>query len=626
VKKVSWLVFAILFSIQFFAHSQEESYSGLGLYDIDLGKVVITSSKLEQKYKYSTQNISIVTAKELSVSGVTEISEILDLLPSVDILEYGSSGSVRSVHTRGASSNQVLTLIDGRPINAPRDGVTDFNRISLSNIERIEVLRGPASNIYGANAVGGVINIITKEGTDEMKTEVSTRFGSFATKLVSITHGYKVNNFDYFIAYDYLASAGHRDNSDYLSHNVNTKLGFQINDDNRISVTSGYYNSEAGSPGQVFFQDLDDRQEVFNKYVDLTYNGKFFEGQDLLLKVYHNSDRLEFVEAYNPIDKDTHHTKVYGFESQLSHTFFDIFRTAIGFDHKISRLNSSTSAKHSYHTNGAYIESEIDVLDVEDFFLSDGVFKASVRWDDYSNFGDRLSPSTSFNVWLFDTVKLHALVAKSFRAPTFNDLYWPREDWGIFGGVEGDSSLLPEEATSYEAGFSTYLFDKFKTDVTLFKTKFEDLIEWTVDSSWWWRPTNVNSAVIKGVELETEFVIKDSLKANFNYTYLEAKDTVTKKWLIYRPRHLYKLHLRYSPSQRAEFGLQFIYKTKRFANSGNTVLLGSDYFVNINGTYKLTDNVSVLLEIKNIFNRDYEEERGYSLPGRAFYGGIKISF
>jgi len=612
-------LFTLILSCIFFliCFNVEADESDVRHYPIDLGKIVVTASRVEQIYKYSTQNISIITKEDIESSGVNEITEVLDLLPSVDILEYGSTGSTRSVHTRGASSNQVLTLIDGRPVNTPRDGATDFNQISLSNIERIEVLRGSASSMYGANAVGGVINIITKSGKEEMQTQVLSKFGSFITKLASLTHGYKINNFDYFISYDYLASHGHRDNASYLSNNINTKFGYEINQDNHISVSGGYFNSELGTPGLLSNPDLDDRQEVFKKYIDITYNGEMREGQDITLKLFHNFDRLEFSKSFNPIDKDTHQTKVYGMDVQVSQTLFDIFRTAIGLSYQEHRLNSSTSNKHTYNLKGVYFESEID-------FFDEGSLKFGARWDDYSNFGDRISPSAGFNFWLFDKIKLHTLVAKSFRAPTFNDLYWPREDWGGVE-VEGNPNLGPEEATSFEAGFSGYFFNTFKTDVTFFKTDFEDLIEWTVDDTRLW-PENVSSATIKGAELETEFVLKEHLKANFNYTYLEAKNKNTKKWLIYRPRHLYKLQLIYSPTSKYELGLSGIYKTKRFADADNTDFLKHYFVMNFNCSYKMNDFVQFLFEVKNIFDRAYQEERDYSMPGRAFYGGIKLTF
>ncbi|MBU4311805.1 MAG: TonB-dependent receptor [Candidatus Omnitrophica bacterium] len=610
--RIFWLTLFILPST---VSAKEEDSAR---YAIDLERIVVTPSKVEQKYKYSTQNTSIITERDIESSAATEITEVLDLLPSVDILEYGSAGSTRSVHTRGASSSQVLTLIDGRPINTPRDGVTDFNSIPLSNIERIEVLRGPASSMYGAGAVGGVVNIITKSGKDKMHTEVLNKFGSFNTKLSSLTHGYKIKDFDYFLSYDYLASHGHRDNADYLSNNVNTKLGYEFDADNRIALSTGYYNSETGAPGLLSNIDLDDQQENFKKYIDMTYDGKLFE-EDIALKFFHNFDRLEFIETFEPMDKDTHQTKVYGADAQISRVFFDVFRTSVGAGYQEHRLNSSTSSKHTYNLKAFYFESELD-------FFDKGSMKFGTRWDDYSNFGDKMSPSASFNFWLSDEVKIHGLAAKSFRAPTFNDLYWPREDWGIWGGVEGRSTLGPEKAFSYEAGVSGYLFEKFKSDVTFFRTNFDNLIIWTADNSWWWRPENFDSATIKGMEVETELALKEHLKANFNYTYLESKNKSTDKWLIYRPRHLYKLKLAYSPVPKYELGMSAIYKTKRFANTANTSALDYCFVVNSNLSYKMDDGTQFMFEAKNMFDEDYQEERDYSMPGRAFYGGVKITF
>lgn len=612
------ILLSLILGFSFFLSSAEveAKEKDSSRYSTDLERIVITASKIEQENKYSTQNISIVTEEEIYSSGITEITEVLDLLPSVDILEYGSTGSTRSVHTRGASSSQVLTLIDGRPVNTPRDGQTDFNQIPLSNIERIEVLRGPASSMYGANAVGGVINIITKSGKDKPGTELLTKGGSFSTKYASLTQGGSAKNMDYFFAYDYLASHGHRDNADYLSNNINTKFGYQLNDDNRISLSSGYYNSEVGTPGGLSFVDLDDRQETFKKYIDITYNGKLHEGQDIILKLFHNFDRLEFIESFEPVNKDTHQTKVDAMDTQISQTLFDVFRTAVGFSYQNHRLNSSVSNKHTYNLKSANCELETNIFDT-------GSIKFGARWDDYSNFGDRLSPSTSFNFWLFDTLKFHALAAKSFRAPTFNDLYWNQPDFGL----QGNPSLGPEKAVSYETGVSGYFFNRFKTDFTFFRTNYDDLIEWTPNNDWTvWSPENISSATTKGTELETEFILKEYLKANLNYTYLESKNKSTGKWLIYRPQHLYKLRLTYSPTPRYELSLNGIYKTKRFTNSGNTDFLGHDFSIDTNFVYKIKESAQFLFEVKNIFNRRYQEERDYSMPGRAVYSGIKLTF
>ncbi|MFH1848110.1 MAG: TonB-dependent receptor plug domain-containing protein, partial [Candidatus Omnitrophota bacterium] len=277
---------------------------------LDLEKIIVTPSRMEQRYKDSPVNISIIEESDIKDSGATEITQVLDTLPSVNIIDYGSFGSTKSVHTRGASSSQVITLVNGRLANTPRDGMTDHNQIPIDNIERIEVLRGPASNIYGANAVGGVINIVTKSGKKEMETEFETKVGKHATSIGHFAHGWKVNDFDYFVTSGYMESKGHRQNSDYEKHDHTVKLGYDLNNENRLTLDMGYGASEAGSPGRNSDVDLDDREERRTDYLDVTWQGSCWSDSKVLLKLYQNMDRLEFIESLSPVhSKDTHQTK-----------------------------------------------------------------------------------------------------------------------------------------------------------------------------------------------------------------------------------------------------------------------------------------------------------------------------
>jgi len=474
--------------------------------------------------------------------------------------------------------------------------------------------------MYGSNAVGGVVNVITKTGTDKMRTQIQSTAGSFATFQESLSHGYKINNLDYFLTYDNASSRGFRDNSGYVSNAGSVKLGYQLGRDQRIGISSGYLYSRIGTPGLITNVDLDDRQDTVKQYLDLTYQGKAGESNDVLWKYYQNTDRLEFIESFNPIDKTTHVTTLNGTDAQISHFFTDWLRAAVGGSFQEHRLDSMASGKHDYSVKAFYTDTEIT-------FFDKSTFKTGLRWDDYSSFGDRLSPSASLNYWLLDTVKLHALAARSFRAPTFNDLFWPREDWGMWGGVEGNPHLGPEKATSYEAGFTTYCIDnKLTADVTLFKTQYIDLIEWVADSSWWWRPQNISAASTKGLECAVEYTINEQFQVSANYTYLASENKATHSWLIYRPRHVYKAQLVYHPCKRIDLGIEGLHKTKRFADEANTVALKDFTVVNLNAAYHISGALQVLFQVKNVFDRQYQEEKDYSLPGRAFYGGFRLTF
>jgi len=586
---------------------------------LNLAKIIVTPSKFAQYYKDSPVNINIIDEEEIKQSGAVEITQVFDSLPAVDVIDYGSFGTQKSVHSRGASSSQVITLVNGRPVNTPRDGQANHNQIPLNNIERVEFMRGPASSIYGANAVGGVINIITKSGKKKMFTELSSRTGSKFTEILDFSHGWKIGNFDYFISTNYIESGGHRENSDYQQHNHYVNFGYDLTEDNRVTVEAGYAASELGTPGPEGGVDFDNRQEQWRDYFDITWKGSLWSDSDILLKVYQNLDRLEFIWSLSPLhSKDVHQTKVYGIDFQLSHTFFDVFRASLGASGQENRLNSSSSAKHTYSYKAIYGEGELDLF-------NDLVVKAGARVDDYSNFGSRMSPSASFSWWFFDTIKTHGLIARSFRTPTFNDLYYPLEDY-IFWRVEGNPGLTPEIATSREIGLGTFLFDKIEIDVTYFHNKFEDMINWASDDDIYWVPSNVDNAVTKGVETNLNYQIIKDLKLNLNYTRLSATNTETSKWIVYRPRHKYKGSVNYSFNDRLRIYFTGRYASKRYTETNNVNFLKSYFVADTNISYKITDFAEASLAVYNLFDRDYQEEAGYPIPGTSFLLGTKLTF
>ena len=191
------LIFILLFCSANISLADEEA-----LHSLDIGTIVITPSKIDEQYEGLAQNVSVVRKGAIEDSGATSTAAILDRLPSVNIIDYGSDGTVKSIHTRGLSNQQVLTLLDGIQIQTPRDGLADLNKVDLNNIERIEVLRGPASSIYGANAMGGVINIITRDGKTFPKTMIKTKYGLYDTRQVNFAHGQDLNTFDYYLSHD----------------------------------------------------------------------------------------------------------------------------------------------------------------------------------------------------------------------------------------------------------------------------------------------------------------------------------------------------------------------------------------------------------------------------------------
>lgn len=589
---------------------------------LDIGKIVITAAKIEQRYEDLPVNVNIVEGSSIQDSGAGEISAVLDKLPALNIINYGSDGATKTAHARGLSGAQVLTLVDGIPVNSPRDGVADFNKIDLTNIERIEILRGPASSIYGSGAMGGVINIITNDGKTFPRTMLKSLYGLNDTRGIYFAHGRDLKLFDYYLSHDTYKTNGHRENSDYEYHNSNLKLGVTPKADNRLIFNYGYYTAEVGTPGKNIAPQLEDRQETRRENFDLTWKADLTQGSDVLFKAYHNIDRLEFIDNLARDDVDTHQTQVSGLDLQFAQKVLEAIRLTAGYNRQNYTLDSSTSGKHDYFLNAFYVESEISPLERLKLYFGG-------RYDNYSNFGGRISPSSRFSWWLNDNFKLHGLYGRSFRAPTFNDLYWPRTvypaAWGG-GGEEGNTKLSPEKAESYECGVSTYFFKVFWTDLTYFRNDAKDMIVWNVDNAGWWRPENISSALTQGLEANCDFMITERLKANFNYTLLYAKDKETKKWLIYRPRHKYNFNFNYQTKGGWTFDWSSRYVTKRFVVNDNSRSLDHYWTADAAISRSFGQKWQWQISARNLFDQDYEEAEGYPMPGTEVLTSLKYEF
>jgi outer membrane cobalamin receptor len=615
VKKACFLA-VLIFCYSLTVYGEDTEVKGRIL---DIGKIVITPSKVEQQYSDLPQNVSVIEGDAIESSGAAAATEALNRLPSLNIVNYGAAGATKTIHSRGFSDSQVLVLVDGIPAHTPRDGTADLNKLDLDNVEKIEVLRGPASSIYGSGAMGGVINIITKDGRSFPKTMCKAEYGFHDTRGINFAHGRNLDIWDYYFSHDTYKTNGHRSNSDYECHTTNLKLGYTPWKDNRLVFSYGYHQSELGVLGPDYWQDTDDRQESWRQDISLTWDADITEDANILLKGYHNIDRLEFIENLACTDLDAHKSKIGGVELQYAQKILDRVRLTAGYNRQDFRLDSSASGKHKSFLNAAYFEGEVDILEEVKLFLG-------ARYDNYSNFGDRFSPSSRFSWWLNDNFKFHGLYSQAFRAPTYNDLYWPREDWGIWGGVEGNELLGPEKSESYEVGISTYFLEAIWTDLTFFRNRVEDLIIWNEDSSSWHRPENMAQAIIRGVELNSDFMLWKRLKTNLNYSYLYAKDKNTKNYLIYRPQHQYKLNLDYKTENGWDIDCGFRYVSKRFTIEDNTNTLSPYWVVDTSISKELWDIWELRLSGKNIFDRDYREIQGYPLPGRQITTSLKCEF
>lgn len=591
--------------------------------DVDLDKIVVTPSRFEESYGSTAQTVDVFTAKDIEEGQYNDVADLITQATSVNISSNGGLGQSKNLRMRGSTSAQVLVMVDGRPINNPRDGTADLSAIPLDNIARVELVHGPGSSVYGSQAMGGTLNIITKPiPKDKAVTQLYSSIGSFQTYTERFSHGNRVSNFGYLISGTYQSSGGFRTNTEYNEKDFNTKFEYKLNSKNDLVLNAGFFKSRAGAPGPVTIPDIDDKQVNLKNYLDLVWNFKPDETSLIKFRSYNNYDRLEFNE--NSMDsifdtgvgKFIHTTQARGFDVQANKKFFDVYQAVLGLSY-IGNFNDSTStAKHKYNVKAAFLENQLELFNRLKLSLN-------VRVDDYSNFGTQASPSFSVVYDLNDKAKLHGSVSRSFRAPTFNDLYW------LDSFAVGNPNLRPEKGLTEEIGIEAKIGGKASVGLNYYHSKFEELIQWSpmTDDPWGiWTVKNIGSAVIDGVELTNKINLTDNFETNIGYSFLIARDDKTHKYLVYQPKNKVDLALKYKGFNGLTFEVNGQYTGMRFGNDSNTVKVNRFFVINISASKKFKCGLTYLLAVDNLLNDKYQVISGYPVPGLSVTNGVKFEF
>ncbi len=590
--------------------------------DVDLEKIVVTPSRMEESYGNTSRKVDVISEKDLESVQAGEISQVLTDETSVDMSSYGGRGTARNIRMRGSTAAQVLVMVDGRPINSPRDGEVDLSTIPLDNISRIELLHGPASSLYGSAGMGGAVNIITKNPPKKgQKTEAYSGFGTNHTFIDRLSQGAGLEKFGYLVSGSYESSQGFRPNSEFSSKDLNAKFEYKVNNENNLILNSGFYKNRIGTPGSIDAFDKDDKQVDIKNFLDLGWD---FSPDDMLglkTKIYNNHERLEFIpnsidSVYenNTTTKSVQSTDSRGLDIQFNKRLFDKYRFLCGFNYVGNFNDSTSSAKNSYVVRAWYMDNQLDLT-------RDLKFSLGARLDDYSNFGSQISPNASFVYNLQESLKIRGSVSRSFRAPTFNDLYWPND-----GFSAGNPNLRPEKGITAESGIENK-FNKYLTSgITYYWTHYTELINWTPDANNFWRPTNIGSATINGIELENKINLTHNFNAGLNYTYMIAKDSKTHKFLIYQPLDKVDCSLNYDDLKGFLIELKGQYTDRRFNDADNTVSVKRFVVLGVSASKKIGSKATYFISMDNLLNRKYQVQLGYPMPGFSLTSGMKLEF
>jgi len=616
--------------------------------------VTITATRGHNLITEVPSSVDVIKMEDLEVRNPQNLAEALQNLQGVYIKDYGGLGNTKTISLRGSSSEQVLVMLDGQRLNNPQTGQVDLALIETEGIERIEVVRGGNSALYGSDAVGGVINIITKSPhsglsrapiTGSIKYTIgsfnSLSFENGATfnlPFGTLSGSYKLleskGDFKYIDPY---GNEQTRKNAGINSEDVYLKFNMPIGDslfNRQLDITYKYYSSERGAPGTV--EDLYKYAKNWDKanQYNLTFTGKVFNlFNDFRLQIYRHDSWNRYFNNEVAVYTDSRFTvSMDGAEAQMKTILIPQASLTYGLGLRSDKMdNLQLETSHNRLSWYGFIVNE------SNFNLSRGLVRSiflvpSLRFDQTSNYGNKFSPKlgTVFNFGKYWQTSLKFNIGTSYRAPTFNDLYWPADAW-----TQGNPNLKPESGWDYDCGlrFQFPILNGLYWESTYFQNQMKGLIIWK-EKNGIWSPENVNKAMIRGIENSLSFKpFKKFLEISGNYTFLDARNktnerTVFNKRLVYRPKNTANVNLNCSLSVFT-LSYQFSYTGLRYTTNDNTDYLPSYKTSDITLNYKpKTDSADLLLslQIKNIFDERYEIVKNMPIPGRELRLALKIGY
>ncbi len=614
----------IMFFACLFVFSSIPVYAQEGEDTITMEETVVTASRLEEPLKYSPDSITVVTGEEIQKKGKQTVIDVLKDIPGLSIAQYGTPGGRSSIYTRGTNNAHTLIMIDGVRVGDPvsGDGKMSIADLSTDNIEKIEVVRGAQSVLYGSDAIGGVVNIITKKGKGKPKLYLSVEGGSFETFREKTGVSGSTDRINYAASLSRLDTKhvsraeeelGNTERDYYHDTNVSARIDGQIGETAGIGFSVRH--SEASMDFDDSGTDADKVQDTDITSISTKFNQDISEWWQHVIK-------LGITETEREYTKDGAFEELYNGTIKVAswqHNFFvgDIDTITAGFDYQkeTGDINSvyGNLAEESVNTKAYFIQNKL--IPFKGFSLTLGM-----RHDDHQTFGGKDTYKGAI-AYLYEKTgtKVRGSYGTGFHAPSLYQLY----------SSYGDPSLRPEESKGYDMGIDQELFDKkILLSVTYFHTEIDDLIKWNWDT---WKYHNVGKVKLKG--WETSFSVRPLtwLSLDIHYTYTEAKDETAGasnngKDLIYRPKHVGGASLNIKPLEKLNVNLNAQYTGKRYHNADNSAEMLAYTLFNLAASYDVTDRLQFFGRVENLTDQQYQSVYQYGEPGIGFYGGVKITF
>ncbi len=632
---------------------------------VEAPDVVVSATKTETPIKQVTSAVEVITGEEMQQRKVRTVSEALRWAQGLSVHQSGGLGTNVDVRMRGGTPEQTLVLIDGAIVNSATTGAYNFSDLTSDNIERIEILRGSQSMLWGSDAMGGVINIITKRGRDQPNISGFAEYGSFNTFREGASLSGKKGPIDFsgsisrldtagFSAINFRRGAAERDG--FHNWQGSVRLGADLPLGGRIEFSFRWLNSIVNFDGfafnsVTFDSDPADVLGARSKGTQYVFTGNYTQpitswwsqkvtlsrATDDLVSDGGTIERNVVTGAMGPIG--------FSFRSHIETT-----SNRIEWQHNVQvgepllltagyQFREQKGDNRDLLTNAVVFQDKI-VSSHAGFGearlnLWDRLFgTAGIRFDEYNVFGSATTYRVTGGYLHQETgTKLRGSYATGFRAPTINQLFFP----GF-----GNPNLQPEKSQAFDAAIEQTLpNDLGSISVGYFWTRYRNLIlsvfdpaVCTAPDSFGFCAQNAGLARAQGVEVSTKLrLYRDgawakSLDLQIHYTYAATRDltgepdTRLPKW----PLHQVTAIISYQPIEGLRANLEGRYFGQRFNNVGNEGAIPSLFVWNLSASYDVTKQVQAYLRLDNIFNERYEEVLFFGTPIRSIFGGVRINY
>ncbi|MGV7222254.1 MAG: TonB-dependent receptor plug domain-containing protein [Nitrospinales bacterium] len=581
----------------------------------ELQKIEVSVARNKLPQEILPGSSTVIDSTQIAQKKYLNVEDLLRGELGLDVVQNGPTGASTTVFMRGAGSSSTLVLIDGVQVNSNTTGAFNFANILLDNIDRIEILRGPQSTLWGADAVGGVINLVTKKGKGKPTHRFTFEGGSFSTFKETLSSAGGFEDFDYALSASRIdtegfssanESRGNTEDDGYENTSLSLRAGLYFLKDGRVDVIARYIDSrnefDNFSGGPVDGPPFSLTESI---YLSAPVLYSFTSWWEAKLTPSYAKEDLKSRQQNFP-DSDIIST-TYTVDLQNTFTIGEYFNLIAGGEYQNRKGENKGSFEKVLENKSGYMQA---VMNYEDQL----VLTAGFRYDGNNSFDNAFTHKFEA-AYSFKSIgtRIRAAQATGFRAPTINDLFFP----GF-----SNPDLAPEKSESWEAGFDQTLFDGAVTlSSVYFNQDFENLIQFSFAT---FRPENVAKANSKGVETSLHVELPQNFVVNINHTWTDAFDLATKTRLRRRAKHKVQANISHTWNKKLETLIGITHKSGIVDGSaGNTMP-----FVTVRGVvnYKVCESLNLFVRGENIFDEEYEEIVGYGTAGVSGYGGFNINF